>query len=188
MQTARTLALHGGEHVSDLSIGLAVDAVNRIETPGIDFIPEAERHSKPRDLAWVFGTQITYRSIVAGALPVAFGLGWWHSFTAIVAGTILGSLAVSAMAILGPRTDRNGRVSSGAFFAIRGRYVGSFITQIIDLRYFAVVLWISTPPILQAGHTLFGTPTTGSALTIALILMTVVTLAFGFFGHATIVA
>jgi purine-cytosine permease-like protein len=63
------------EALTDLSIGLAVDAVNRIETPSIDFIPEAERHSKPRDLAWVFGTQITYRSIMVGALPVAFELG-----------------------------------------------------------------------------------------------------------------
>jgi purine-cytosine permease-like protein len=177
------------EALTDLREGEAVDALGRIETRGIDFIPETERHAKPRDLAWVFfGTQITYGSIVVGALPVGFGLNWWQSFAAIVLGTVLGSLAVSGMALLGPRTGTNGTVSSGAFFGIRGRYVGSFITQVIDLGYFAMVLWISTPPILQAGHRLFGTPTTGPVLTGALILMAIVTLAFGVFGHATIVA
>ncbi|WP_284944971.1 purine-cytosine permease family protein [Acidisoma cladoniae] len=167
----------------------AIDIVGRIETRGIDFIPDSERHSKPRDLAWVFfGTQITYGSIVLGALPVAFGLNWWHSFTAIVVGTILGSLAVAGMAIIGPRTGTNSTVSSGAFFGIRGRYVGSFITQVIDLGYFALVLWISTPPVLQGLHRLFGWPTTGPILTVALIIMAVITLGFGILGHATIVA
>jgi purine-cytosine permease-like protein len=177
------------EALTDLREGEAVDALGRIETRGIDFIPEAERHAKPRDLAWVFfGTQITYGSIVVGALPVGFGLNWWQSFAAIVVGTVLGSLAVAGMALLGPRTGTNGTVSSGAVFGIRGRYVGSFITQVIDLGYFAMVLWISTPPILQAAHRLFGTPTSGPVLTGALILMAIVTLAFGVFGHATIVA
>jgi purine-cytosine permease-like protein len=169
--------------------GTAIDAVGQIETRGIDFIPEAERHSKPRELGWVFfGTQITYGSVLLGALPVAFGLNWWHAFTAIVVGTILGSLAVAGMAILGPRTGTNSTVSSGAFFGIRGRYVGSFITQIIDLGYFAMVLWISTPPVLQGMHMLFGTPTTGPILTAALIIVALITLGFGIMGHATIVA
>ncbi len=167
----------------------AVDLVGRIETRGIDFIPEGERHSRPSELAWVFfGTQIAYGSLVVGALPVAFGLNWWHAFTAIVVGTVLGSLAVAGMAMLGPRTGTNGTVSSAAFFGIRGRYVGSFVTQAIDLGYFALVLWVSTPPVLQALHMLFGWPTTGPILTVGLILMAVVTLGFGIFGHATLVA
>ncbi len=167
----------------------AVDVVGRIETRGIDFIPEVERHSRPVELAWVFfGTQITYGSLVVGALPVAFGLGWWDAFTAIVVGTVLGSLAVGAMAMLGPRTGTNGTVSSAAFFGIRGRYVGSFVTQAIDLGYFALQLWVSVPPVLQAGHMLFGWPTTGPILTVGIILMAVVTLACGILGHATIVA
>jgi purine-cytosine permease-like protein len=166
-----------------------VDAIGRIETRGIDFIPETERHSHPREMGWVFfGTQITYGSIVLGALPVAFGLNWWHSFTAIVVGTILGSLAVAGMAIFGPSTGTNSTVSSGAFFGIRGRYVGSFITQVIDLGYFAMVLWISTPPMLQGLHMLFGTPTTGPILTVSLIIVALITLGFGILGHATIVA
>ena len=167
----------------------AVDVVGRIETRGIDFIPENERHSQPRELGWVFfGTQITYGSLVVGALPVAFGLNWWHAFTAIVVGTVLGSLAVGGMAMLGPRTGTNGTVSSAAFFGIRGRYVGSFVTQAIDLGYFALQLWVSVPPVLQAGNMLFGWPTTGPILTVGIILLAVVITAVGIYGHATIVA
>ena len=140
-------------------------------------------------MAWVFfGTQITYGSLLLGALPVIFGLNWWHSFTAIVVGTLLGSFAVAGMALLGPRTGTNGTVSSGAFFGIRGRYVGSFITQVIDLGYFAMVLWYSAPPLLQAGHRLFGWPTTGAALDVTLVVVALATLGCAILGHATIVA
>ena len=140
-------------------------------------------------MAWVFfGTQITYGSLLLGAVPVILGLGWWQGFTAIVVGTLLGSLAVAGMALLGPRTGTDGTVSSGAFFGIRGRYVGSFITQVIDLGYFALVLWISAPPLLQAGHRLFGWPTTGTTLNVTLVLIALATLACAILGHATIVA
>lgn len=174
---------------ADMAAPQAIDVVGRIETRGIDFIPEGERHSRPRELGWVFfGTQMVYGSLVVGALPVAFGLNWWQSFTAIVVGTVLGSLAVGGMAMLGPRTGTNSTVSSAAFFGIRGRYVGSFVTQIIDLGYFALQLWVSVPPLLQAGNMLFGWPTTGPILTAGIVLMALITIAVGILGHATIVA
>ena len=53
------------------------DQFGRIERRGIDQVPDAERRAIPRDLAWVFfGTQLAYGSLVVGALPVVFGLGW----------------------------------------------------------------------------------------------------------------
>jgi len=165
------------------------DAVGHIEKRGIEFIPDAERHSKPREMGFVFfGTQMTYGSIVIGALPVAFGLGWLGAFTSILIGMVIGSLLVAGMAVMGPRAGTNSTVTSGAFFGIRGRYVGSFITQVIDLGYFAMVLWISAPPLVQAGHLLFGLPTGQTPLTVALLFLAVVVLSLGIFGHATLVA
>lgn len=167
----------------------ARDAFGHIEARGIEFIPEAERHSHPREMGFVFfGTQMTYGSIVIGALPVAFGLGWFGSFTAILAGTLLGSLLVALMAVMGPKAGTNSTVTSGAFFGIRGRYVGSFITQLIDLGYFAMILWVSAPPLVQAGHMLFGLPNGTGALTVALFLVAIIVLGLGIFGHATLVS
>lgn len=167
----------------------AADAVGWIERRGIGFIPESARHARPRDMGFVFfGTQMTYGSVVIGALPVAFGLGWRGALTSILAGTVIGALLVAAMAVMGPRAGTNGTVTSGAFFGIRGRYVGSFITQVIDLGYFAMQLWISAPPLVQTGHLLLGLPMGTGMLTGALLLFALVVLAFGIFGHATLVA
>jgi purine-cytosine permease-like protein len=174
-----------GDRVADRPI----DAPGHIERRGIEFIPESERRSHPRDLGFVFfGTQMTYGSLVVGALPVAFGLDWLGSLTTIVVGTILGSLAVAAMSVMGPKAGTNGTVTSSAFFGIRGRYVGSFITQVIDLGYFAMVLWLSAPPLVAAAHLLFGVPVGGAPMTIAFVIVAVIVLGLGLFGHATVVA
>jgi purine-cytosine permease-like protein len=164
------------------------DLLGRIERRGIGFIPEAERHSSPRSMGFVFfGTQMTYGSVAIGALPVAFGLGWFSSFLAILVGTLIGSLFVALMALMGPKSGTNGTVTSSAFFGLRGRYIGSFITQIIDLGFFAMILWVSAPPLVQAGHALLGWGTGTTALTVALLLTAVLVLGLGIFGHATLV-
>jgi len=45
---------------------------------------------------WI-GAQMCFGIIVLGWLPVAFGLGWWSSVTAITLGLLVGSL------LTGPR-------------------------------------------------------------------------------------
>ncbi len=164
------------------------DLWGRIERRGIRFIPEDERHSGPRSMGFVFfGTQMTYGSVAIGALPVAFGLGWLSAFLAILIGTLVGSVIVGLMALMGPKSGTNGTVTSSAFFGLRGRYIGSFITQVIDLGYFAMILWVSAPPLVQAGQALFGWGTGTAALTAALLLIAVLVLVLGIFGYATLV-
>jgi purine-cytosine permease-like protein len=131
---------------------------------------------------------MTYGSLLVGALPIGFGLDWLGSLTAILVGTVLGSAAVGAMAVMAPKAGTTSTVISSAFFGIRGRYVGSFITQVIDLGYFAMVLWISAPPLVQAGHLVFGLPAGRAALTIVLLALAIVVLGLGIYGHATVVA
>jgi purine-cytosine permease-like protein len=165
-----------------------VDRMGHLETRGIDFIPEEERHSRPRNLAWVFfGAEFTYAAFILGALPIVFGLSWWSAFTAILVGSVIGSLAFAGMAVIGPKTGTNGTVSSGAFFGIRGRYVGSFIAQVIDLGFFALTTWAGAEALLAAGHRWFGTGTGNGALAIAMALVAAVTLVIGILGHATLV-
>ena len=166
-----------------------VDRVGHVETRGIDFIPEAERHSNPRDLAWVFfGAQFTYAAFILGALPIVFGLNWWSAFTAILVGSVVGAAAFGGMAVMGPKTGTNGTVSSAAFFGIRGRYVGSFIAQIIDLGFFALTTWAGAEALLSAGHRWFDIGTGNGPLAIAMALVAAVTLLIGILGHATLVA
>lgn len=100
-----------------------------IEQHGIDTIPESERHSSPKTIFMILiGAQLTYGVIVAGWLPVALGLGWWSSVTALILGLLIGSAILAPMALLGPRSGTNGAVSSGAFFWRHWSYhrIGSF--------------------------------------------------------------
>lgn len=167
---------------------LGLDQVGRVETRGVDFIPEDERRSRPRDLAWVFfGGQLCYGAILVGSLPVAWGLSWWGAFSSILAGSLLGSLGFAALAIIGPKAGTNATVTSCAFFGIRGRYVGSLITQVITLGFFALQLWVSTPPMVAAAQRLFGTPIDGTALTVGLVAITGLVLLVNALGHATLV-
>jgi purine-cytosine permease-like protein len=166
-----------------------IDRFMHMETRGIAFIPDGKRHSTPFSVGTVFfGTQLTYGTLVVGALPVAFGLGFWASLSTILLGTLLGTIIFAAMVPIGSRTGTNGTVSSGAFFGIRGRYLGSMITQIVDLGYFAMSFWISAPPLTEAAHRLIGTSTGTTPTIIALVFATACTIALAVLGHATIVA
>ena len=56
----------------------AVDSFGKIETHGIDYIPDEDRHSNPMNIFWILiGANLTFGLIVLGALPVSFGLSWW---------------------------------------------------------------------------------------------------------------
>ena len=62
----------------------AVDTVGKIETHGVDYIPESDRHSSPRNIFYILiGANLTFGLIVLGWLPLSFGLGWWAAFSSI---------------------------------------------------------------------------------------------------------
>jgi len=96
---------------------LAGDSVGHIEARGIEFIPEPDRHGRTSDVALVFfGSQLTYGSVIMGAMPIAFGLTVVQSLWAILVGTLIGAAGLAGMAMLGPGSGTNSVVASGAFF------------------------------------------------------------------------
>jgi purine-cytosine permease-like protein len=167
----------------------SADEVGRVESRGIDYVPERDRHSRPRDLAWaMFGPQFGFGNMVFGTLGIVFGLSWWSTFTAITVGVALGSLIFTGVAIQAPRTGTNNAVSSGAFFGVRGRYLGSLISLVIGLVFFAILVWTSGQTIIVVLHRLVGTGTGDVALSIAMLVVSLVSFALAIYGHATLVA
>jgi purine-cytosine permease-like protein len=166
-----------------------VDEVGQIETHGIDYIPEADRHSHPRNLAWaMFGPQFGFGNMVFGSLPIAFGLSWWSSVAAISIGCLIGSLIFAGVCIQAHRTGTNNAVSSGAFFGVTGRYLGSAISLFIGLGFFALLVWTSGLTIVAVFDRMFSTGTSTTALTIAIIVVSIISAALAIYGHATLVA
>jgi purine-cytosine permease-like protein len=163
--------------------------IGQIETRGIDYIPESDRHSKPSNLFWVWvGTQMCFGIIVIGSLPVAFGLGWWSAVTAITVGLLVGCLLYAPFSLLGPRTGTNSAVSSGAHFGLVGRLIGSLQALFIAVGFAALTLWLGGDAIVAGLAKLVGTPDNDGMriLVYAILGATVVSIAI--YGHATVLA
>jgi purine-cytosine permease-like protein len=176
---------HGPAPVGQAS----TDEIGRVEARGIHYVPEGDRHSHPRDLAWaMFGPQFGFGNMVFGSFGIVFGLSWWSTFTAVTVGVALGSLIFAGVAIQSPKTGTNNAVSSGAFFGVTGRYLGSLISLVIGLAFFAILVWTSGQTIINVFHRIFDSGTGDVALSIAMLVVSLLSFVLAIYGHATLVA
>lgn len=167
----------------------ASDRLGRVEEAGVEYIPEADRDSRPLNLATVFfGGNLAFSIIVFGWLPITFGLGWWSTVTSCAAGLAIGTLVTAPLALLGPRTGTNNTVSSGAHFGVSGRLIGSGLTLLFALAYAAIAVWTSGDALVASAHRLIGTPASGGALAVGYALISIEIVAVALYGHATVVA
>lgn len=163
--------------------------VGQLERLGVEYIPEEARDSNPRNLAFVFvGANLTFGTIIFGWLPFVYGMDFWGNVTSLLLGKVLGTLIVVSLGFIGPRTGTNLTVSSGAFFGIRGRFIGSALTLAIALMFAALTVWTSGDAVVAASNDLFGTSTTAGAHALGYGLIAVLIALAALYGHATIVA
>src|ERR1700754_4559412 len=175
--------------LSPPDIASTTDRVGSVEAAGVEYLPEDARDSRPRNLGAVFlGANLTWTNVVFGAFAILFGLSFWQTVASMVVGTAIGTVAVLPTAIIGPRTGTNMTVSSGAFFGIRGRFIGSGLALAIALGFAAVTVWTSGDAIVAAAHRLLGTPATGTAHAIGYAAVAALMVTVALYGHATIVA
>ena len=127
------------------------------EQYGVDTIPEVARTSSPRDVvAILWGGNMALSVGVFGWLTILYGLSWWASVSAIVAGTAFGSLVVTPLALLGYRAATNNSVASGAYFGVRGRLVASVIGLLLCLGYVALTIWTGGEALVAVADRLSG--------------------------------
>jgi len=178
----------GSEEYS-VAAGQGIDEVGKVETRGIDQIPEVERNSNPRNMAAAFSAvQFSFVIVLFGQLPVLWGLGFWSTLTAVTVGVAIGSLVIAVMALSGPLTGTNQSVSSGAYFGVRGRLIGSAIALFIDIVFLALIAWTTGQTLVDTAHIVLGMATGTAQLVVGMIIACVLVVAIGYFGHATLVA
>ncbi|MFE7774683.1 cytosine permease [Streptomyces sp. NPDC057445] len=155
-----------------------------IEQRGVDTIPEVERTSGPRDLvAILLGSNLCLGVIVFGWLPVSFGLGLWGAVTSVVAGTVAGVVVTAPLALVSLRTATNLSTSSGAFFGVRGRLIGSVVGLLLSLGYTALTLWTGGDVMVGTLARIAGLPAgdvTHSLVYAVLAVLTVIAAVFGY--------
>jgi purine-cytosine permease-like protein len=158
--------------------------VTEIEHNGIAPIPPEEQTSRPRDLfRLAFGGANTFATIILGTLPIAYGLGFWASVTATVAGVVVGALVLSPMSLFGPLTRTNNAVSSGAHFGVVGRCVGSFLSLLTAITFFSISVWVSGDAVAGAARRLFGLDGGAALRAVAYGVIAVATLVVCIYGY-----
>ena len=96
------------------------DQVFEIEQRGIQLIPAAERHGRPRDLFFMWlGTNLNVFYIVNGAIVVALGLSFTQALLVIAAGNLC-FFCVGLTSLQGPKTGTSTFVISRAAYGPKG--------------------------------------------------------------------
>lgn len=166
----------------------AVDVVGKVEHRGVDFIPHDERHSSPRNIFWIFiGANLCVALFVVGWLPVSFGLGWWASLSSVIVGSALGATILVPVSLLGPLTGTNGPVSSGAYFGVVGRIIGSTIALLVNLGFYALSVWTGGAMVVLGLNKLVGLPSDNVVLGASYAAVAIVSSVVAIYGHASMV-
>ena len=98
------------------------DAFGKVESHGIDTIPAAERHGRPRELAFLWaGAFANYASLfTASLLTTYYGLGVWDGLAATALGTLAAALILGLLSNTGPHSGRPQIVFTRGIFGLRG--------------------------------------------------------------------
>jgi purine-cytosine permease-like protein len=160
------------------------EKITEVEQHGIAPIPPEEQTSRPRDLfRMAFGGANTFATIILGTLPIAYGLSFRDAALATALGVVVGGLVLAPMALFGPRTRTNNAVSSGAHFGVVGRCVGSFLSLLTAITFFAISVWVSGDAVAGAAQRLFGFDGGAALRGIAYGLIALATLVVCIYGY-----
>jgi purine-cytosine permease-like protein len=131
-------------------------SVTTVEQHGVESIPDQDRDSSIFDftrLCW--GGANSLATAVLGAFPIMFGLSFWQASAAAVCGVVIGSLILAPMSVFGPINGTNNAVSSSAHFGVVGRIVGSFLSLLTAIAFFAISVWSSGDAVVGAARLVF---------------------------------
>ncbi|MCY7412705.1 MAG: cytosine permease [Salinibacterium sp.] len=130
-----------------------------VEQRGIDTVPDADRTSTWFDLMRIqFGGANTFATVLLGTFPILLGLSFWEAVAATVLGLLVGITFLMPMGLFGPKTGTNNAVSSGAFFGVRGRVIGSFLSLLTAVAFYSISVWVGGDALVGALNRLFGVP------------------------------
>ena len=164
----------------------ASDQFGKVEVRGIDFIPAAERHGKPRDLFAVWAAaNINYLYVVLGGLLTVFGLNVWQAMTAVVVGNLFWA-AIGIMAASGPVAGAPSGVIMRSMFGVTGNRVNlGLFNWPVFIGYEAINLCLGALAGFAVVEALGGSLST--PVRVAIVVVTAaITLVISVYGHATI--
>jgi nucleobase:cation symporter-1, NCS1 family len=163
-----------------------LDVAGRVEVRGIDYVPDEERHGKPRELFWIWlGANVTYLYFTLGGFVLLAGLSLWQAIAVVVIGNLYW-FGVGALAVSGPSSGTPSVVVTRAMFGIRGnRPLSAGIGWLVAIVYEFINLALGA----LAGFALadqLGLGDSWPVRAVILVIVAVLTFAISIYGHATI--
>jgi purine-cytosine permease-like protein len=159
-----------------------------IESIGVTTVPENQRTGKPRNIISVFvGGNLSLSVMVFGWLGILYGLSWWQSVSAILVGTVLAAVFVSASSLLGWRAATNNSVSSGAFFGVKGRLIASFVGLLLCIQYVALTVWTGGEVLSSGWARLTDSELSDSLTAIGYAVIAIAVVIFAVLGYSWII-
>lgn len=155
------------------------EKVATVEPGGVEFIPLRERHGKPIQLLWTWTTpNLEFATIFVGSIAIAlFGLNFAEAATAIIVGTVLGSITHAVLSSWGPRFGVPMMVVSRGPFGFLGNILPAGLNAFTGAIGWFIVNSVSGAFALQA--------LTNGALPfwLAFLVIVVAQVAIALFGH-----
>jgi hypothetical protein len=163
--------------VAEVREGNYGSKIAAVEPGGAEFIPLSERHGKPWGL---FGTwmspNLEFATVFVGVIAVLyFQLAVWQAIAALVLGNVLGSISHGVLSARGPLFGVPQMVLSRIPFGYRGNILPAGLNAII-----ATVGWFAVNSVSGA---LALAALTGMDAKLAVVIVIVIQLLLGFFGH-----
>jgi nucleobase:cation symporter-1, NCS1 family len=165
------------------------DAFLKVESHGIEPIPEPERSGTARELGFLWaGAFVNYASLLTASLLTTFyGLGVWDGLLATAGGTVAGAIILGLLSNTGPRSGEPQIVFTRRIFGWQGATAGAFLTLFLAVGWFAVDSVIAG----QAGVQLLQVVGVQAGVAQALLwpvtlLVCAVSVAVAVYGHRTI--
>ncbi|MFI5983780.1 purine-cytosine permease family protein [Streptomyces sp. NPDC051555] len=176
-----------GTHDSSGAVRAAPERTGGIEAHGIDHIPDAARHGRPRDLFTVWAAaNVNYLSLVVGGALVLMGLSLWQAVTAIVVGNLFW-LLTGLLAVSGAASGTPSEVITRALYGVLGNRVNNAIGGwLVSVCYFALNLAAAATAVFSLADRAGITASTGVQIAIVLGIAAL-TLVISVYGHALIV-
>ncbi len=172
----------------DLRTGSRI-SLPRVEQHGIDYIPESERRSRPSNLyVLLLGGSMTFGLFIIGWYPIAFGLGWWSAATSIAAGSAVGAVFLGLSGLMGPHSGTNNPVSSGAYFGVAGRLIGSVLEGTASLAFAAISIWTGGDALASALIRFFDMPDNEAVRLVAYAVLSIIVTVISVYGHHSMMA
>ena len=165
------------------------DTFLKVETHGIDAIPEAERHGRPRELGFLWaGAFVNYASLLtASLLTTYYGLGVWDGLAAVLLGTVAGAILLGLLSNTGPRSGQPQIIFTQRIFGRRGSYPGAFLTLFLGVGWFAVdtvIAALAGVQLLQVAGV--SAEVAGKFLFPWVLIVSAISVAVAVYGHRTI--